>query len=175
MKQQEKQKEQIAIFDGFGAYVLAKDYIQSGQKFCDAAQVKFFTLEEEIAEELAILHLSKGFALCNEAQKEVFKLSKECAERIVEKELELGLELNDETLPLIAELPQGMMILENYYLATDIEFSPQAQDFLLTLPELAPVAQKFIQINKNVPRRLSDKLQKYAEEHGWIRPIKKAS
>lgn len=166
---QEKDKEQLAIFDGFGAYVLAKDYIQSGHEFCNAAQVKFFTLEEDIAEELAILHLSKGFPLCNEAQIEVFKLSQERAERIVEKELELGFELNDETLPLIAELPEGNIILENYYLGSDQVFSDKAQKLLITLPELKKTAQSFIHMNKKAARRLSPELSEYAQKHGWLR------
>lgn len=168
MKEQEK-KEEMTIFDGFGAYVIAKDYIQSGYKFCDAAQVKFFTLEEDIAEELAILHLSKGFPLCNEAQTEVFKLSQERAERIVEKELELGFELNDETLPLIAELPEGNIILENYYLASDLAFSDKAQKFLITAPALEPIVQRFVQMNKKAARRLSPELSEYAQKHGWLR------
>ena len=171
MKQEKK--EETAIFDGFGAYAIATDYIKSGHEFCDAAQVKFFTLEEDIAEELVMLHLNQGFALCNEAQKEVFKLSKECAERIVEKELELGFELNEETLPLIAELPSGTLILENYYLSNDRVFSDKAQKFLITTPALNETAQKFIHMNKKAPHRLSPELSDYAQEHGWLRAATK--
>ena len=173
---QEKKEEQVAIFDGFGAYVIAKDYIESGHKFCDAAQVKFFTLRQDIAEELAISHLSQGFPLCDDAQAEVFTLSSERAEHIVEKELELGFALSEKTLPLIAKLPQGNIILENYYLASDQVFSPEAQKFLISMPTLEPVAQKFIQINKKAPHRLSPELSDYAKEHGWLKSsIKQAS
>lgn len=175
MKEQEK-KEEMTIFDGFGAYVIAKDYIQSGYEFCPTAQVKFFTLEDDIAEELAILHLSQGFSLSDEAQKEMFKLPQERAERIVIKMLEQGFNLNEEILPQIAELPQGNIILESYYLSSDRVFSDEAQKLLITLPKLKETAQKFIHMNKKAPHRLSPELQDYAQKHGWLRtPMQKVN
>ena len=167
MKQEKK--EDLTIFDGFGAYVIARDYIQSGHEFSKAAQVKFFTLEADVAEELALLHLSQGFVLCDEAQKKAMELPQERAERIILKEMEQGFKLTEDILPEIAKLPQGLMILENYFLGSEAAFSPEAQKLLITLPELQKTAHKFVFNNKKAPRRLSDELLTYAKKQGWVR------
>lgn len=167
MKQLSK-KDQIQLFEGFGAYVLARDYIESGHQFCEEAEMKFFTLTPDIAEELILLQLNKGMPLSNAVQKKIFDLPAESTEKIVLTELEQGFSLCDDVLPNVADLPLGIGILENYYLTTENSFSPQAQCLLISMPALASVAQKFIQMNKKVPHRLCQELRLYAEDHGWL-------
>lgn len=166
-------KEQISMFDGFGAYILARDYLESGYQFCEEAEMKIFNLPPEITEELILLQLQKGIPLHDIIQKKIFDLPQQSTEKIVLAELEQGFPLCEDTLLDIASLPQGTLILESYYLSSGNTFSAQAQCLLISISALASTAQRFIYMNKKTPNRLCKELSLYAEEHGWLTSLKR--
>lgn len=161
------EQEQIKIFDGFGAYLVAKMYIETGLEFCHQAQKEIFTLSPEIVEELVGLYLEKGHSLCCEAQEQIFTLPPKTRENLVIMLLEAEVEISDKLLPKILKLPLGNIILENYYLLPRNYFSREAQLFLLNTPQLSLLMQQFLQIHRRRPDNLCQELRACAQSHGW--------
>lgn len=99
-------EEQLDLFqDLFGSYELIEAYIESGEDFCEEAELKLFDLKDPTNQDMIELYIEKGHKLSEAAEQKLF------------------------------DLPMGEMLLETYCFAKEKYLQPQAQLRLLSMPD----------------------------------------
>ena len=99
-------EEQLDLFqDLFGSYELIEAYIQSGETFCEEAELKLFDLKASTNKDMVELYIEQGHKLSEAAEEKLF------------------------------DLPMGEMLIETYCFAKGNYLQQKAQLKLLSMPD----------------------------------------